>query len=380
MVKVKKKKMIKKSAPKTDEKYPNIIVSKCTGDNAIRFEDAKKILGWFPEDMEEGLDFGTDYILKDVNGVKIRMLHNKGNRPFYYSDAQKCKQEVLRKRWKLNGETFIIGKSGQVCNGQHSFTGLILAVQEWRKDPSKWEEWDEEPYMERIGVFGIDEDDATINTIDTAKPRSLTDVIFRSDKLSGMNLERSEIKRVAKICSFAVKTVWDRTGAKDAFNVHATHSEVMDFLDKHPRILECVELVYIENVENSLSRYLSLGQLAGMVYLMGCSNTDPKDYKERLHESSLDWSNWDSVNQFVCAMSADTKAVKGLKYALERVLADTGGSRAEQIAVLVEGWKQWVASEKVEDFKLEYGLTNDGVKVLTDTHSFGGIDLLELED
>jgi len=371
------KKKVRKRKKRTKEReivYPEIEVSICKGEDAITGEQAKELLGWVEED--DLLKFGADYLLKDTEGNKIRCHYGNKNRYLTKGNWLDLKQEILHKHWKLNGETIVVGQYREVLNGNHSLIGLILAIQEWRKNPDKYP-WDEEPTLEKIIVFGISEDDATINTIDTAKSRTISEVIYRSHFFQ--DKPKKDRKRISRICSFAINTVWERTGAEHAFAPRRTHSEALHFLDRHPKLLEAVYHIYVEDVEGSISRYLPPGYAAGLLYLMGCSNSDPDAYLADPEEDSLDWMNWDSACNFFVLISSKAKISDPLRKALGDILEDEqGGTRKERIALVIKGWESWIDSGKIGSPKLKYKKV-DGIKILDENPSVGGIDLLERE-
>src|SRR5262245_23709034 len=111
--------------------YPEVTVRMCLGENPLTVEQARQLLGW--EEETAGVQFGPRHLVEvsRLVGRKIRCSNNINNRPIYKSDIESLQQEILRKRWRLNGETIIIGQSGLVLNGQHTLLGLILAEMEW---------------------------------------------------------------------------------------------------------------------------------------------------------------------------------------------------------------------------------------------------------
>ncbi len=211
----------------------------CVGSSAITLQKAKDLLGW---EEEEGIPYKKDFLLKDFHGTKIRCFNNVTNRPLYKPNLENLKQEILRNRWQLNGEPIIVGKTGLILNGQHSLLSFIAAVQEWTKDKDKWPLTTEEPTLDKLIVFGIDESDAVINTMDTCKPRSLADVIYRSEFFAGTN--QAERNKLSKITDYAIKLIWDRTGVSNAFGLRNTHSESLDFLQRHPKLIDCFKHIF----------------------------------------------------------------------------------------------------------------------------------------
>jgi hypothetical protein len=356
--------------------YPDVKCTLYLENRAITTEVAKKLLGW--QEVESGHDF------IDFNGKKIKCFNNVTNRPLYQSVVTTLKQEHLRKRWLMNGEPIIIGKTGFVLNGQHQLIALIFAGQEWEADKEKWEEWESEPTMAKLVVFGIDEGDSVVNTMDTCKPRTLTDAIYRSEFFADMPKDR-ERKIVARILDFAVKMLWHRTGAdSNAFAPRRTHSEALIFIARHPKILECVKHIYEEDGDNKqVGKYLSTGYAAGMLYLMGCCKSDKvQDYLASPNEDLLDWSTWEEACEFWVNLASGDKKLSAVREALKQMIEDNGGSRPERTALIVKAWLAYVNGGNVTPkmLALEYSDDDNGFRTLTETPIVGGIDIGSPQD
>jgi len=360
----------------SDIQYPEVYTELCDRDNPLTKDKAKELLGWQSE--SENIKFKSDdkvpWLLKDSNGVKIRCHNNVINRQLYPNNLESLKQEILRGKWKFNAEPIIIGRNGLILNGQHNLIALVLACQDWDLHPGKWIEWQKEPTIEKLVVFGVDESDDTVNTMDTCKPRTFSDVLYRSEFFN--DIKPRDRKAISRICSYAVNTLWERLGAKDSFAPKQTHSEGLHFMQEHPRILQGAEHVWVENgADNAIGRYLSPGYAAGMLYLMGCSTTEPSKYISSPEELSLDWKNWDKAEEFFVLLASDSNDMKPLKLALINLLEREGGSRKERLALLTKSWLQWSDKGKITNLKLKYEI-KDEVRILSEEPSVGGIDLI----
>lgn len=345
----------------------------------LNAEVSEELLGW-TEDTDSKMYVSGEVILRDLHGKKICCSNNTKNRPIYPQKCIEYKHTILRGAWEFNGEPIIIGMHGSLLDGQHSLIAVKLATQEWEKNPDIWENWDEPPYIEKIVTYGISEEDKVVNTINTGRPRTLADVIFRSEYFEGM--KRKDRQSVSRICSHAVQLLWERTGAKDAFSPFRTHMESCGFMERHPRVLEAVQYVWIENGgDNGLGRYLSLGYAAGMMYLMGCSGTDPGDYLESPgpDESGLDFSNWEKAEEFFTLLSSGSNVMRNTKLTLAKMLNGGIVSVEERKALLAKSWLQWMRRGKVTNVELKYELRGDE-RVLSEQPSVGGIDLLDKKD
>ncbi|MDB4786247.1 hypothetical protein OAG36_00785 [bacterium] len=357
--------------------YPKITVKLSSGKKALTVAEAKKLLGWTV--VEKG------GLLKDRNGLFITCKNNTTNRPLSMSLILTYMQDILKKQWRLNGETIIIGREGNVLEGQHQMCALILAEQERENNPDRWKEyWTDSPTIEKVIVFGIAEDDDTVNTINTGKPRSLADVIFRSEYFAA--LPASDRKAVARSTSFAISMLWSRTGAGvGSFGSTRTHSESLDFLSHHPRLLECVKHIYEEDgKDNQIGKYLSTGYSAGFLYLMASGTTNPLEYRSADHadEQYLDWELWDSACDFFVLLAGNAKELKAVRMSLGNISNEDGSvNRKEQMALLAKSWNAYSNKTPitVKSLALKYSTDDDGIKSLIECPTVGGIDSVEDE-
>lgn len=360
--------------------YEKISVKLHNGDTTLTFEQAKTLLGYITE--SENIKFGGDYTTTNADGDKVRCLHNVRNRPIYRGTMETYTQEVLNKRWRLNGETLIIGKTGITISGQHRLLGFIDAVLTWRKEPGKWINWQEEPTFPCIIVYGVDEDDETVNTIDTGKPRSLADVLYNSKYFAKLGPHDRRV--AARAADYCVRTLWDRTHAgEDAWAPKRTHAESMDFIARHERMLDCVRHIIEEDGgDGKISKLLSLGTAAGCCYLMATSATeyereDKKGYGQvdTRSEAQLDFELWDKAQDFWTEL-AGGKKLEAVRAAIAAGQETTTLSQPEIIGVLVRAWEQYANGKavKADHLQLDY-TTIDGVDVLAENPKFGGIDL-----
>ncbi len=336
--------------------------------------EAKKLLGW----KEEGAStFGDNYLFKDTAGEKVRCDNNVRNRPFYSNNMEKLRQEILRGRWGLNLENRIIGKTGLVLNGQHTLVALVLAVQLWEKDPEAYPTWKSEPTIATSIGYGVSEDDTTVNTMDTCKPRSLADVYYRSDLLKNTSLK--DRKNLSRILEYGVRFLWYRTGVVQAFNpaLKDTHAELIDFGRRHPKILDCAKHIYEENgKENKINPYLRCGYATGLLYLMGSSATDSTAYRKEQEEKHLDWSNWDKACDFFVLLAGDSEELAAIKTVLRKIYDDDASSLAAHTALIAKAWNLYVTGKDVtqKDIALKF-VKKDDWPVLAECPDVCGIDL-----
>lgn len=384
------RKSVSKQAAERPVIYEKVEAKLCTGEKALTQKQLSEILGWTEE--PEGEKWGRDaYDLVDENGKKVKLLNNPANRPIYASNYEGLTQEVLQRRWAgennfpgetINGETIIIGRTGIVLNGQHQCIAAKLAEQ-IRVGPQA-EHWnrlhgDNPITLEKLVVRGISESDRVVNTMDTCKPRSLADVIYRSKYFTQAKV--ADRKNLSRILDYAVRLLWQRTGAKlDAYAPTRTHAEALDFVERHPKLLKAVKHIYTEDKKQSISKLLSSGAAAGCMYLMATCKSKVDDYLHDRCEKRLDLSRWDAAEDFWVKFSANDTSFKPLRLALGALVEDTAegtGSLLEKCGVIANAWGYYLDKETFTParLKLEYVKDEDNISTHVHPPEFGGIDL-----
>ena len=342
MPKLKSKKVKTKSdaavaAESREVVYPDRTSVVCEGETAITAEDARVTLGW--EEVPEG---GGEYVreIYALAKIRVRLTNNVINRPIYTAGVLTLKQEILRRRWRMNGEPIIVGKTGLLLNGQHTLIALVLADLEWQQNEDWRAYWPTAPSIDKVVTSGVSEDDETVNTMDTCKPRSLADVLYRTAYFSAM--PGGQRRNAARTVDYAIRMMWHRTGAgHDAFAPRRTHAESLAFLTSHPRLLDCAKHIHEEDGKDSkLSIYMPSGYAVGLLYLMGSSASDPEAYRkaDHPHESMLDWSRWNDACDFWVLLAAGGDKVAAVRKAMARSIEDGGLSMAERWAIVTNAW------------------------------------------
>lgn len=389
-----------KPDPKTveaipEKEYPEVEATVFRGENALTDEQAKHLLGW--EEETETIKFGSDFFLTDENGKKVRLTKNLKNRSYRPALAEKYVQEHLQRRWRLNGETIIIGQYAETMDGQHRLISLPLAEQRRLKDLEThrhWvKNWPGPVTMETVVVTGIDESDEVANSINVGDPRSLGDVLYRSHWFASFPPAKRRL--MARAADYGIRFHWHRTGAgMDAFAPRRTHAEAIDHLSRHERLIKCLKHVVDENGdgENRLGKYLSLGYSAALMYLMGSGRSDYDKYKngDVRSEKRLDWSLFKRAEEFWALLAGgdDFKEVRFALGALNDPETGKKASMAEVVTVIVKAWRLFAEpgfegfAEHDERINLGPGSyqVKDDVRVLIDNPTCGGIDLGEPKD
>jgi hypothetical protein len=379
----------RKSTPKVAEEaareviYPKLRSEFCVGQNAITVEKAKDLLGWKEEGETE--KFGDDYVyeLKEIFGRKIQLSNNIRNRPIYTGNVESLVQEIMNRQWQFNGEPIIIGQTGLIANGQHSLISVVKAEEERNgKQKNKWqEEWPGPITLEKAITYGIEESDKVFDTMDTCKPRSLADVIYRSPYFRDM--KTADRRTCSRLTDSAVRILWFRTGVyEDAWAPRRTHTEAMDFVRRHQTLLKCVKHIWEEDKKGAITKYVRPGLATGLMYLMAASSTEGDSYRlahPEPSEKSVDLSDYEKASDFWVALAGGNEHMHEVRMALGALHnQDTGGgaSIAEIVAVLAKAWSHFRKGETpVEsDLTLEYQTDDYGVKHLVEAPIFDGID------
>lgn len=362
-----------------EQKFGSLDVKLYDESNPLTTSMAKDLLGW--EEESDGVKFGNDYLLKDLDGKKIRCFNNPNNRPF---DPILCRiwtAEILKKHWRLNGETIIIGRTGKIISGQHRLPALVLAEQSWKRDEHWQNVWGEmAPTMPALIVFGVDESDATVNTVDTGKPRQASDAIYRSEIFAEHKDAERQIR--SRMLAEAVKLVWGRTGLKDdPHTPRRTHTETFEFIDRHRRLVKATEHIREEDDGSGgmISKFINTGASAGLLYLMASSKSDPKQYfGGPADENNADFELWDKACDF-WVYFVSNKDFQPIRDAVGFIVdPDTGrGPLTEKVAMICKCWNVYTSGDDLSDgnLKLKYETDQDGIKHLVENPRLGGIDI-----
>lgn len=391
--------MAKSQPEDRSEVYPKVETHVCGEGGThppIDAERAMEILGWKEEGKAgSNVKYGSDYLLsfkdQEENTVKVRCTNNVTNRPLVMSNVAALKQEILRGRWRMNGEPIILGRMGSVLNGQHQLVGLILADKEWRANPEPYP-WKTPPVIEKIVTVGIVEDDAVVNTMDTCKPRSLADVIYRSPYFA--ELPPRDRRVAARMTDYAIRLLWIRTGENlDGFSPRRTHAESLDFLNRHERILQAVKFVMEEDAADSssdssrgrLSHYLPSGYCAALLYLFGAEQTDTETYlnADRPGDDYADFSSWDQAEEFFTLLAGHAEEFREIRRAIKQLTVEFNDtSPASRMAVLIKAWRLYSTGKPITEksLALHYVEDEDGIRRIAETPIVGGLDIGSLTE
>lgn len=332
-----------------------------------------------PESSPAHWLFGEVYHCLDDDGNKVRCWANANNRPFDMEWCEALIDTLLKGQWAgplmmpgetINGETIRISRYGRVLSGQHQMTACKIADQRLQKsrklksnaaDP-KYPAWNgrDQVVLETLVVTGLSEDERVLRSIDYVKPRTVADMLYTMEVFrSNTPMERREMTRML---SGAIDMLWTRTDTKG----YKTHPEVVGFLERHKRLLKCVEHLFVLNKGGAadgrkISKLrLNAGQCAALCYIMGSSGpkTNGDEYRNEFppSEKNLDWEPWQKAKDFWANLSNVPSAPMGLAFkpvrvALGRLMESTtdpddgniglGGRLQEKLAILAHAWERW---------------------------------------
>lgn len=400
-------------APAQQVKHPEIKVEVCKGENAITVERAKALLGWESEpdyiaklkltdaNLNEDLAkeiFGKDFFLVDILGNRVKLHNNTRNRPWGAEVSKTYMQDMLQRHWEFNGETVIIGKYGRVLSAQHRLIGLVFAEQTRTLEgqAEHWAEyWKTPVVMEGIIVYGVDESPKVTRTIDNVKSRTLSDVIFADTEMFG-SLNSVQRKTAGRYMDYAVKFLWERMGEKgNKWAPKRTHSESLDFVDRHPKLKDAIKHILEEEKDGRLSRYVYPGHAAALLYMMSTTGT-PEQSLDDYHvgklttpstEKGLKFDNTKKAKMFWSDIARNDPSVKGLIEATCPLPGDTSetgfrgqvfersingnpvtgdGTPDVVIGTIIRAWNLYVADQPItqEGIELTYVTRKDDNGVL----------------
>jgi hypothetical protein len=358
------------------------------GNELLSVEEAKTYLGW--EEEPEGADWKDKFFMK-VGATKVRLNNNPSNRPYRRAIAMRYANEILRKKWRLNGETIIIDDKGNTQSGQHRLIGLVMAEELRKKQAEKWRDryHNNRPIsIPAIIVTGVDSSKDVVDTIDIGVSRTLSDVMFRNQVAStGSQTKDRAAKTVAKVLSHATRLLWLRLGGKKVSDApHFPHSEALEVNKQHPALLAAVEkIIALDSLEEGrrLSAMMSLGTASALLYLMSASETDAGVYRDAEGEYAPDLSMTEEAEGFWSLVASGEGLVKGdpilaLRGWITRHKAGSGAERDELIAAVIKAWNFHTAKDNKEvsiaDLNVKKSRAKNGKSVPVEEPRMGGLD------
>lgn len=269
---------------------------------------------------------------------------NNSNRPMSKGLAKLYANEMLRGKWRCNGEPLIFSEemdtTEHLISGQHRLMGLVLAQQAielgeiW---PDAQLEWD------TVVVQGVDH--STADTVDTGKNRSHADVLFRDswiDEVIPAEWNESVSKRRAwtKCLAGAARLVWlIEGGAIVSSAPKFIISEMMEFLQRHRDLSQFVTMVLDANDGDGGNGGLKMS----LPYIAALS------YACCVEEIVTDE---DGIDVKVLDVNADLK--DSVDVFLNHVAVGTGFDKGSPEWALTAYWNQLVAEKGTKDRDREW--------------------------
>lgn len=324
----------------------------------------------------------------DAERAQVFLDNNHSNRPRSGTLVKRYAIEMLRQKWKLNGEAWIVSKTGQTLSAQHRAAGVILAEQMRKRDLEHWKQYGTKGpiKIQAVVVYGVD--DKVADTIDQGKTRSAGDVIFRmnlfddymmADKVTP-EFKEADKKKLSRDLSTALRTVWLRIGGMKVSDAPKfPQSEMLDFFMDHPRILDCVLTVYREDdgANKNVSSLVSRAYLAAVMYLGATAGTDREAWDDGKIDAP-DFQFWDDAVEFVQKFAYATNLQKGdavlvLRSLFQKQISEGTRNRDHILSALIKAMSYFM--DKTGDLKMsDLMVKKDESWLPSWTPRLGGLD------
>lgn len=342
--------------------------------NKFGSREAMDILGIEPSEAEAWLKK-----MSMMNGSTKANIHN---RPFKAGLAQQYTLDILHGRWRYNGESIILSKSGALISGQHRCFAVIKAEKLRQMAPAKYPAWKGPVHIKQLIATGIN--DEVADTTDQGEKRQHGDVIFRKglfdEYMTGQNepeFKQADKKKLAKDLSTALRVVWLRIGGASVTDfVRFPKSEMLAFLEKHPRIKDCVIHVYRADDLGSklVCSTVSRAYMAAAMYLAMTAASDRSDYDVN-GTASIDYSFKNQAEDFVDYYASGQGVEAGnpvlpLKAAFNKQISSQEARDRDVILnMLVKAFRIYLDEEKCEQKVLTYNANKESLPRM------GGLDV-----
>lgn len=266
----------------------------------------------------------------DCQQAQAMLDRNVGNRPFKTSAIKRYANDILRKKWNINGECLIVSDRGRMLDGQNRCAAVLQAEKTRKRSPTFWRDeygWRGEIVVPMLIIEGIPEKNLAVDSLGTGEKRTAGDVLFRQDRF-GKYFDNDKKPRyktkaqatLAKDLAVAARVVWLRIGGKDVRDApRFPHSELVDFLKRHPRLEEMVVWTYDADAgageggssDKLISSLVSRGYVAGIAYLQACSALSRDKYDQETDPVTIKDSTFNSASEFVQTFADCTEQIAG---------------------------------------------------------------------
>lgn len=156
----------------------------------------------------------TEFVTVTPEIAEAWLDHNDGNRKVKTSVVEKYARDMEAGKWELTGDPIRFDHNAVLIDGQHRLMACVRA-----KKPFK-----------TVVMYGLEP--VTKSVIDTGKVRSIADVVTMMGAPNSVQLT-----------STARLMMREKSGNQSNKGFVASHSEVIEFLERHPTLGGSVRLV-----------------------------------------------------------------------------------------------------------------------------------------
>jgi hypothetical protein len=372
--------------------------------------DAKDLIGWRVVEYASKGDETPEktlmkFHLRDNQGNKVLLYNNDTNRPIRPGLYKRYALEILRNKWKLNGATIVFDEEGKCSEGQHRLIGLIIAEEIRRKEPLKWAKYGwggpdtkSQLCMDALVVRGISSDPDVKDTQNLGQKQTGGDVVYRRDYFGSEKtgdgprpVNDTKRRRLSSILAGAARLVWLRTMDKKVVDApHFPPSEMLDFIDAHPKLIEYTYFIHdleVKSKGGAISKGggsgggMSLGYATGLCYLMAVSSTNPDKWLEE-GVSAINFKAEKKALQFWEKFASptnigDTDPIYNLLNMIRTIDSGSGQGRDELVGMTIKAFHAFSDGLEVgeKDLAIRRMRNNKGDEVLAEDPRLGGIDV-----
>lgn len=228
---------------------------------------------------------------------QIVSMFNSTNRKLRPGFVKLYANEMLRGKWKLNGEPLLFGLDEQgtesIISGQHRLHAVLEANKQYLKDPSKYP--DAVLELHTVCIYGIDL--STADTVDQGVNRSHGDVLFRDEWVTSVipkewNDKPSNRDKWTKCLAHAARLVWLRQGGATVSSATKfLTSEMLEFIKgSHQHLCEFVSAILSASQEDGGGLKISIPYIAALCYVASLDENGDviKETKNVLLDSMLE--------------------------------------------------------------------------------------------
>ena len=210
----------------------------------------------------------------DAATAEAMLASNTTNRPLSGSQVKLYSNEMLRGKWKLNGEPIIFGNDDEgntsIISGQHRLHALIQANKIYEADPDSYP--DATTVLHTVVITGVHLE--TADSVDQGMMRKHGHVLYRDEWIATVVPKEwnNNNSRKAKWCNTlagAARLVWLRAGGATVSSAPKfIVSEMMEFIkEDHKGLCDFVSAVLSASEEEGAGLKISVPYIAALCYI-----------------------------------------------------------------------------------------------------------------